>query len=201
MLKSSIDLVQSARKAHEELFKLLRTASQAAAGTRELGEYADAAYAFKEAVDLLDDIKKEIASKQNLLESLMAQIAVQQSLIGPISTGYVKVSIKPLISVNLPGYKSDREGFDAVMQEMGVPEELWKGLERPIARIDYPAAAEYVTNILNSGERLPDKLRSLKRNQMVSTRYTAVKEIPYVQEERESTPQQPDENNDGDNFF
>ena len=170
MFESTKELATKVTAAHGDLLVGLRKPSQDVANAFDAAEFADFAYAMKEMGDLIESLLKEYRAKQRAAEQMICQIVVRDNIMGPVETEYVKATPNPTVGISIPGYTKDREAFDACMAGMGIPEMLWKGLERPIARLDYPAVAQYVSDVIASGKPIPPALASFKRTPVLSVR-------------------------------
>lgn len=177
-------LYDEIKKLHDTAIRGLQTSSAELSRTSDIKEFCDYDYALKEIKKLVEDLESEVNKRITLVENAVCQFAVQQNIIGPIETEYVTATPKPQVGVSLPGYKKDRPAFDKLMQDLQVPESMWKDLERPMVRLDYPSIMQYVSGLLEAGRPIPQALRSFKRSPVLTVSIRSRKEVDAASEQK-----------------
>lgn len=162
---------------HKEVFLELESVFKSIIEEQSIEEFIDMVYAFKQANNLLDSMKRDFNKRIYNLEKIVCLMAVKNNLVGMIKTDYVSAKPMTKMSVSLPSPKSNREAYDKLMADMGIPEKCWKGQERPMIILDWIGTADYITSKLEKAENIPKEFELFKKTPQVTVRMYAGKEI------------------------
>jgi hypothetical protein len=132
--------------AEQELTRFVKTCAD-----REL--LADLAYGLKKTYDFLDDSRKRLKRTQELAERLACTLSVLAGDGSRIETQYVHATPDVKQTASLPNRRTQPDEYRALMDHLGVPRELYDGLEHAAVDVHYPGLAALLTK--NAAEGRP----------------------------------------------
>lgn len=154
-----------AKAAHDEIYLAVKAVEQHA-GTLPDGESIDCAMAARETAALAESIEKECKRLQKVLEKLTClRMSMDPLADGKPKRGrYASGSPRQAMRTKIPEFKSDPEAYNALMDWLGVPEdlrdhgkELWQEgeFETEVLKINWNGFQDYLNKIATMGYELP----------------------------------------------
>ncbi len=150
MLPEFVKVYETAKTLHRELYQQLNEVKVLLPKLTDDKEIADATYALRKAREYLDDVRQQLFGQEELGVKMTCAAYVRNMNGEPIRTPYCIAS--PDVKTMVPLPKPGTEAYPAFMQELGVPEHLWK---TDVVRTYWPGLVEFVNTNLSEGKPLP----------------------------------------------
>lgn len=176
MIEKVKALYEVVTKAHRIAYSRLQNMKAAYIGCTDMRELADFAYAFREMSKFCADLAAEFKRAQELCEKLACLIWIKTSDGRNIKTPYCTATPRLKTTAAIPKKKHDPERYQALMEFLKVPKELWNG-ENEIVRVHWPSFIEYTTALEEQGERMPPGLDTDKTYTVYTLRIVKRKSV------------------------
>lgn len=156
MHKPLLDLYTLAQMTHTQLYNqmkdVLKTVKDA-----DINELAEIAFICKKSSELLDDMRKQLNKHLSTLEIIICKQWAMQEEPVDISTEYMHALPKLKIITTLPSDKTNPLAYEKLLRSLRIPEHCW-----PLIRLHWPSFCEYMTELTEQGEPLPEGLDAQK---------------------------------------
>lgn len=152
-MKPNVQAVYLAvRSHHENLYREVLNLKKECESF-SVADQADAAYALREAAELLDDSRKELNRLRKFIEQV-ACLRMYQAEVTKIKTNHVSASVKVSMYANYPHKKEkDPKRFEALMLSMGIPQNV---VDTEAVRVNWEGFKDWFTIRQSNGEPLPE---------------------------------------------
>jgi hypothetical protein len=149
-------LYKTAKKLHEEIYKLVSALKADVNSTANLEELANRTYGLREIIKYTEDIHNEVKKTHDVYQKITALLYVQAGEGGPIRTEYATCTPKVRLIAVIPKKRRDPEKYNALMRFLNVPPELYAGDEEfEIVRPHWPGLVAHLSELMSQGQPLP----------------------------------------------
>jgi hypothetical protein len=144
------------KKLHERVTPLVNSMIVDTIESGEAYQCMDTVYALREAVTLLDDLKRSMNKASKLVTNIAVRLAPDKNIRSSYCTAVCKAKAWP----KYPSKRAVNEALhDTIFSDLGIPPYVG---EMDIVRLHGPGFSEYCTKLLALGKPLPGNI-SLKQ--------------------------------------
>lgn len=154
MTDDDVTMFKRIKKAHAATYPLIKRLREETARCQNLERLADRCLATRQALNYLNDMRKELNLLDELAEKLACLIWVQLEVGETIKTEYTTAIPQVKMMAAVPKRRTDPEGYAKFMDFLGVPAALYAGEEEAM-RVHWPGMVAYLSEQLAQGKPLP----------------------------------------------
>jgi hypothetical protein len=172
-------LLTTHRELHRFLVEHANVQSIADVRGMTIEELTDLGYFFNEVTQLLEDLRKEIARRHEVVKQVVCMAASQRaattgSAVEPVRTDYTTATPRIKTHVRLPKRHKDPETYDQIMTGLDVPIGL---VQSGVFQLNWNAMADYLDTLKKQGLPLPKGLDEEFKVKTFELTYRRKKEI------------------------
>ncbi len=158
MKQEAVSLYEAFIAAHADLYLPLKRLRERMQRTNDMHELVDTVLVLREMYKYADDLRKEIQRTRDVCERITCVIWAKGTDAEPIRTAYVTASPDIKYMASIPKRKTDPEKYAALMNFLGIPDQLWRTTGPEVVRAHWPGFVDYVSARMEAGLPLPDGL-------------------------------------------
>lgn len=153
MLNELLEAYRRIRSAYNDQYATITRLRKYIEKCGDVKELADIDLVCREAAKYLDDIRKEFARTQDIAGKLACMIWVSDAdSDGPIRGRLSTATPNLRMTASLPNQHRDPEQYAALMNSLGVPEELRKS---GVVMVYWPKMVDYLSTLCEQGKPMP----------------------------------------------
>lgn len=172
-----VEVYKALKRVHEEVFSQRAAIHEAMRTETDMKELADIAYATREAVKFVEEIRKDLNKINDVAQKLGTLAWTKLSPDGePIRTDYCIGTPKVHQGASLPTKDKDFESYEKLMNYIGIPYELYGG-EYEVVRPHWPGFIEWLSDRAEQGEPLPPGVDPERKYPIFKLSCRKVKEV------------------------